>query len=598
MQSDTARASAQPAMDQYFEEMIARIVLAYLIDEDMYVLAEQLCQESPYLKPEHQTMLNGEIPVNYLRLSLREIVRDFTKMQGQLLRLVNLCSAAVPLPNDKSVVVQMDHLLGLLKEGTGQMLDQIIALLAPAVAETLPNSTDLSPSSKLFTVVAPGFFIQPTEDFPPPTDDHKPSTVPQPAPPPIIPSTTYPTNQPPPPPPPDPDPDPDPPAKPTETKIKLSDSAVRPGATPLDHPILPRTGNSQSTSSQKRSHIRILDFSTPMIKRGSPSTTTATTTVATTTTTTTTTTIQPQKELLSTTTQTDEPAMTNQRERTDDAREPKPKKRIPKRKHPYGRYRRRYAARRSASGQTTLPVPNAACRRSTRRPTSRTSTARNATASNALDLSNKSADMSVDSQTNQQLTSPPRQLSTVTATNITSTSTNGMSAGLTGSPGCPVDPLAVFPMTPRFLNRPLQVLGTLSPLLGALDSNSASKTAGVSASSVPNSHTKQLLDINTPGYPITPGCTITPSPPPEGATYYQPPEPAPHDEHSNSPTIYIRYRERLPGHESPTKPPAVDHALNLAEARFEIVYDDGQVCQITTSPLFELYNTPPATRPG
>lgn len=85
-----------------------------------------------------------------------------------------------------------------------------------------------------------------------------------------------------------------------------------------------------------------------------------------------------------------------------------------------------------------------------------------------------------------------------------------------GSPGCPVDPLAVYPMTPRFLTRPLQPLCMLSPLLGPLDMSGVSQLKS-------GSHSKPT-DINTPGYPITPGCATTPSPPPDsgpGVSYYE-----------------------------------------------------------------------------
>uniref|UniRef100_A0A182P7X8 Uncharacterized protein n=1 Tax=Anopheles epiroticus TaxID=199890 RepID=A0A182P7X8_9DIPT len=48
--------------------------------------------------------------------------------------------------------------------------------------------------------------------------------------------------------------------------------ATQSNATPLDNPIVSGTTSSRSTSSRKRTHIRILDFGTPPIKRGSPST--------------------------------------------------------------------------------------------------------------------------------------------------------------------------------------------------------------------------------------------------------------------------------------------------------------------------------------
>uniref|UniRef100_A0A182SBE2 Uncharacterized protein n=1 Tax=Anopheles maculatus TaxID=74869 RepID=A0A182SBE2_9DIPT len=54
--------------------------------------------------------------------------------------------------------------------------------------------------------------------------------------------------------------------------VTLTKGATRSNATPLDNPILPGTVSSRSTSSRKRSHIRILDFGTPPFKRGSPST--------------------------------------------------------------------------------------------------------------------------------------------------------------------------------------------------------------------------------------------------------------------------------------------------------------------------------------
>uniref|UniRef100_A0A182N1H2 Uncharacterized protein n=1 Tax=Anopheles dirus TaxID=7168 RepID=A0A182N1H2_9DIPT len=613
--------TASPAMDQYFEEMLARAVLAYLIDEDMYLLAEHLCLESPYLKAEHQTLLDGGIPVNYLRLSLREIVRDFTKMQAQMLRLVNLCSEAVVMPNDKSVLVQVDHLLEVLKEcGTAQTLDQIIATMQPFTYTISPGpvavgtaeadtSTGLMqppnvPDTHL-TMNAnegPVFYLAPTPLTDPPAVDN------QPVPSRTILSTTYAGCQPAPVP---------PHTKPTAPKPDAGGGgggSVRSSATPLDtHPILAGAGSSRSTSSQKRSHIRILDFSTPALARNNPSASVAAHGSA-------------RRALLSTTTQTDAPPATGNRTAPAEAHEPKPKKRATRRRS-YGRYRRRLVARRTAGGQTTLRVARAACGQSARRPASSTDNGRKAGKAKPLDLSNKSNDSSTrtgpPSMTKQQAGSggrlaayspsqqPPTASTKATGEGaITNTATFTAACALTGSPGCPVDPLVVYPMTPRFLNRPLQVLGTLSPLLATLDSTVAPATSGGgppggSGQRVGNGPhpLRQMPDINTPSYPITPGCTITPSPPPDGGTpYYEPQDPGPpQDEPPDGGILYVRYRERTPGRESdrpapaPPPPPAVSHAQQLAAARFEIVCD-GRVFQVTNTPLIELHEQRPLER--
>uniref|UniRef100_A0A182SNM0 Uncharacterized protein n=1 Tax=Anopheles maculatus TaxID=74869 RepID=A0A182SNM0_9DIPT len=192
-----------------------------------------------------------------------------------------------------------------------------------------------------------------------------------------------------------------------------------------------------------------------------------------------------------------------------------------------------------------------------------------------------------------------------------------------GSPACPIDPLALCPMTPRFLTRPLQPLCMLSPLLGTLDLSGISQVKS-------HSHSKPATDINTPGYPITPGNAITPSPSPEGSVSYYESEAkcneratrnsasmddeaynSESDHHrgrsdgspgafkplltltANSEEIVIRYDEKA---SLPLRVRNDQHEREVAAqlaARIEIDDGNGKVFQIAVSPLMELYKDHP-----
>ncbi|XP_050069111.1 uncharacterized protein LOC126557390 [Anopheles maculipalpis] len=406
---------------------------------------------------------------------------------------------------------------------------------------------------------------------------------------------------------------------------KLTNGTTRSNETPLDNPIVPGTVSSRSTSSRKRSHIRILDFGTPPFKRGSPSTVGRPSPVI------------PSPALVNVpkraiplekqhlassinqgnTHQPVQPAPPPPPAVQND--EPKPKKVINKRRivrcgvRRQGKriigtklYTKRLVPRmmpKSVPPPSTIPP----------QPTSDTN--------QPINLSKRADPPSTHKHhpSSAILSTAKKHPLALQAPSASPPRSNVL-----GSPACPIDPLALCPMTPRFLTRPLQPLCMLSPLLGTLDLSCVSQAKS-------HSHSKPTTDISTPGYPITPGNTITPSPPPTDTfSYYDseatngprttdPPNnsasmddeayDSESDQHhrcgthgspgvpkplltltANSEEIVIRYDEDdcSPLRVRDAKEEGREQAAHLA-ARIEIDDGNGKVFHIAVSPLMELY---------
>ncbi|XP_061500828.1 uncharacterized protein LOC4576134 [Anopheles gambiae] len=638
----------EQAMEKQYHEVAARAVLGYLYDHDMYMLAEQFCMDSPYLRADQGSFELGRIPVNVLQKPLQQVMKEFIAMQSQLLQLVNLCSTVVAFPHTDSTMVLVDHLINVLKSsGTGPVLDAVITTLPaysaawadsqspppshptpPPAAAGPPTALNTSGSMQDSTVSAfsvqsqlePDLSMMPVDlsmietvaPDPLPTSAHKrpPVSADQPVPVEQHPSpacglaqqSNSPANRS------HPHVHPHQLSKPPPVTVTLqsshdtellatnppevapvgaSDENVPPvatttaaagvtltdpprsNATPLDNPIVPGTASSRSTSSRKRTHIRILDFGTPPYKRGSPSTGGYSSSAgrrpspppkAVTPT------VRPRPVLKLPVTEEEQatsappppppaqppppvqppspppppppvqpssptpppPAPSAQTE------QPQPKKEIvqrrPKRPEEQQRSKRAVASKPQTETipRSTIPTPPAKVPAVTE-PVPTTSTCQPSTSS-AMVPPNPPKEAPAPSSS----TKSPRRGTTTTITTSQPPSQHHTKAKEVpvsvrppsrspprsllppGSPGCPVDPLAVYPMTPRFLTRPLQPLCMLSPLLGPLDMSGVSQLKS-------GSHSKPT-DINTPGYPITPGCATTPSPPSDsgpGVSYYE-----------------------------------------------------------------------------
>uniref|UniRef100_A0A182JTK2 LisH domain-containing protein n=1 Tax=Anopheles christyi TaxID=43041 RepID=A0A182JTK2_9DIPT len=314
----------------------------------------------------------------------------------------------------------------------------------------------------------------------------------------------------------------------------------RSNATPLDNPILPGTASSRSTSSRKRTHIRILDFGTPPFKRDSPATAYCSSANR-----------QPSPPPMKTPYIHAIPVLKfppsaerslEQQRRSVLSQPPvqteqlKPKKVNAKRR--LKRLGLRKRSKRTVSSitiknklvaETILRTKKLTPKAVPRQPdTPFTSCQPSATklvqGNHPKDEPASSSSINyvspIRSTTSQLLHNTKEPSPTKEGPVVRPLSGSPPRALMPpGSPGCPVDPLAIYPMTPRFLTRPLQPLCMLSPLLGPLDLSSISQIKSIS-------HTKPS-DINTPCYPITPGCAITPSPPPDSVSYYEGKPPPP-----------------------------------------------------------------------
>ncbi|XP_049299001.1 mucin-17-like [Anopheles funestus] len=587
-------------MENEFNEVAARAVLAYLYDHDMYKLAEQFCMANPYLETDRRSLQEGNLPVNFLHKPLKVVMKEFIVMQSQLLQLVNLCSGAISFPQSSSILELVDHLIKVLKSsGTGQVLKTVISTLPacidwsethsttepqpvpPNVVEhtnggTVQGSSDMSFSADsllgqdliitasdmslmetitrcveldtmplimenavfteqpsavkantlngIITVgnIPPASGTQSNQTY---TSTPSASTVPM-----ITPQQTNQSKKPthnvtlplphdnvptattnpslsiakgqqqapsvskanteklPPP--------------TTGSLLTLGTGVARSNATPLDNPIVPGAVSSRSTSSRKQSHIRILDFGTPPVKRGSPSVVGPSPVIPSPIVS------VPQRSLpVLKLTPTVCVADRNQPPVQTANEETKPKKVIVKRR--LKRYGTRKQIKRIVGGKL-----------SSKKLVKRTMPKRQMHSPDSLHQQSDSINCTQPSnvsQSNRNCLQPKVNASTINmspAKSCRPPSASPTRAVVPGSPSCPVDPLAVCPMTPRFLTRPLQPLCMLSPLLGTLDASAISHIKSTS-------HTKQTTDINTPRYPITPGNTITPSPPTECVSYYE-----------------------------------------------------------------------------
>ncbi|XP_040174249.1 extensin-like [Anopheles arabiensis] len=339
----------------------------------------------------------------------------------------------------------------------------------------------------------------------------------------------------------------------TAASVTLADPP-RSNATPLDNPIVPGTASSRSTSSRKRTHIRILDFGTPPYKRGSPSTSGYSSSTgrrlspppkAVTPT------VRPRPVLKLPVTEEEQatpapppahppppaqppsppppppvqpssPPPPPPPPPSATTEQPQPKKEIVQRQ----RSKRAVASKPETETipPSKIPTPPAKVPAATE-PAPTTSSCQ-PTTSSAMVPPNPPKEAPAPSSSTK---SPRRATTTSQPPNQHHTKAKEVPVSVRppsrspprsllppGTPGCPVDPLAVYPMTPRFLTRPLQPLCMLTPLLGPLDISGVSQLKS-------GSHSKPS-DINTPGYPITPGCASTPSPPPDsgpGVSYYE-----------------------------------------------------------------------------
>uniref|UniRef100_A0A182Y7G4 Uncharacterized protein n=1 Tax=Anopheles stephensi TaxID=30069 RepID=A0A182Y7G4_ANOST len=404
---------------------------------------------------------------------------------------------------------------------------------------------------------------------------------------------------------------------PSSAATKLTNGATRSNATPLDHPILPGAVSSRSTSSRKRSHIRILDFGTPPLKRGSPSTIGRPSPV-----------IPspaqlnaPKRAIL----MEEQPAPVSNRGNVTPPVPPPPPppsanqhdKPIPKKVLIKGIIQcgkriictgvgsKRPDARTTPKSMPPSPaIPRPTATSDTNQPINlckRSEHASAQTSCSTTTTTNLSTAKKLPLALRPPSASPPRSI-------------------MPGSPAFPIDPLALCPMTPRFLTRPLQPLCMLSPLLGTLDQSGISQAKS-------HSHSKPATDINTPGYPITPGNAITPSPTlSDSVSYYESEATSnerttvPRAEHesydggggggdgtpgptkplltltANSEEIAIRYDEQdslpLRALRDGKDEDGQECAAQLA-ARIEIDDGNGKVFQIAVSPLIPLYEDYP-----
>uniref|UniRef100_A0A182W4Q1 LisH domain-containing protein n=1 Tax=Anopheles minimus TaxID=112268 RepID=A0A182W4Q1_9DIPT len=470
-------------MENNVDEVTARAVLAYLYDNDMYDLAEQFYLRSPYLEEERGSMLDGSLPINYLQKPLQTMFQEYTTMQSQLLQLVNRSNNLVNYPHSYSVQERVDVFLEFVQTCTVQAssasapshvvanahdleysVTDELCHSAPLVASVSNNNLAITPGaiedSAAAETEAPNK-LDNTSASNEPRENRTATSTPFSS---ALRQQIYPTENVP---------------RDNAQAVKVVQQAPlanaenippncalpRANATPHDHPIVSGTASSRSTSSRNKSHIRILDFDTPPQLGSSPNPVIPTPAQ-----------VQPQ---LTSNVNTKPKKLTGQ------------SCMLCKRPMRHGKKVQKKMGKRSVLKRC---ITSRGSLHTCTVPSNRNETTIKTTTDCAPTI-NMSPVKALPNAFWPPSTSPSR------------------TDGPDSPPACPIDPLAMCPMTPRFLIRPLQPLFMLSPLLGTLDASAISNVKS-------NSPTKPT-DINTPRYPITPGNAITPSPPPYNVSYYE-----------------------------------------------------------------------------
>uniref|UniRef100_A0A182MSA9 Uncharacterized protein n=1 Tax=Anopheles culicifacies TaxID=139723 RepID=A0A182MSA9_9DIPT len=471
----------------------------------MYKLAEQFCMECPYLMADRHSVPDGNLPINLLQKPLQVVMKEYIIMQSQLMQLLNLCSATFSFPTSCVFLEMVDHLIKTLRHKNAEQVLQVFGYTAASSTPGPAPNLDQTPSCPLpaecLSAVSHDAALgeQPTcgeanapdrSEIVSPVYDMRVNQTSTPS---IIPTSSRQFNQ---------------STKPAQSvarntanppstsvlqlatirnsenippyvALNLAPGVTRSSTTPLDHPILPGGTSTRSTSSRNQSHIRTLDFDTPPLKRGNSSTPVIPSPTT--------------SSLQSSSPYTSVPLLDRNQSRIPIANK---------------------KAKRPNARCCTMCKQMPRCTIAAKKQMKRNVSKRRVQSLNDFNNTNKTI-VKTKVNTGATESAPPINLSPLkTLLNaFRPPSTSPPRTSGPDSPAFTADPLAMCPMTPRFLTRPLQPLFMLSPLLGTLDASALSHVKS-------NSHTKPT-DINTPRYPITPGNAITPSPPPDSVSYYE-----------------------------------------------------------------------------
>uniref|UniRef100_A0A182IKB3 Uncharacterized protein n=1 Tax=Anopheles atroparvus TaxID=41427 RepID=A0A182IKB3_ANOAO len=331
--------------------------------------------------------------------------------------------------------------------------------------------------------------------------------------------------------------------------------------TPPDNPIVKdASGGTRSTSSRKRSHIRILDFGTPASKRSSsvPGSADNTETGA------------------------------YSRKLFADHQPSSPAKPIGGAEEEYFQHKKGTAmASETKKGTVPSNLQHAALPRASRIAT-RSST-KKALGDNGISVSSAVTNTSKLPTKDSIPKMAPRPETTGTVrsadstTNLVAVEAMALQAAHPETP-FKIDPLFDYPMTPRFLTNPFLSVSKLDASAMSVAPHREQCLAGGSSAGA----LSETADINTPGYPITPGAPGTPKsqPSPHSAVcYYRPDE----GDAIHPPNETLPGQERHAGQASPAECVSEDFD------KMEIV-SGGLVFVISSTPLMELYQQEPTTR--